>query len=59
MQGELEFEIEFARNGDSPHPDTYHLHARCFDAWQLERSSARLSQAISFPRRGSEHEDAS
>jgi len=47
---ELEFEIEFARNGDPPHWDSYHLHARCFEAWQLERNSASLSQAISSRR---------
>ena len=58
-QDELEFEIEFARNGDNPHLDTYHLHARCFDAWELERNSARLSHAISSRRRGSKREDAS
>jgi hypothetical protein len=58
-QDELEFEIEFARNGDGAHLDTYHLHVRCFDAWQLERNSAGLSQAISSRRRGSERKDAS
>jgi len=47
---QLEFEIEFARNGDTPHWDSYHLHARCFEAWQLERNSASLSQAISSRR---------
>lgn len=55
---ELEFEIEFARNGDNPHSDTYHLHARCFEAWQLERNSAGLSQAISSRRRGTSREEA-
>jgi hypothetical protein len=40
---ELEFEIEFVRSGDNRHSDTYHLHVRCFDAWQLERDRAGLS----------------
>jgi len=35
---ELEFEIEFARDGDSPGLDKFHLHVRCFAAWELERS---------------------
>ena len=34
---ELEFEIEFARQGDRPGLDTYHLHIRCFAAWEFER----------------------
>ena len=54
---ELEFEIEFARNGDTTHWDSYHLHARCFEAWQLERNSASLSQDISSRRQHSEPEE--
>ncbi|MGH9892039.1 MAG: hypothetical protein ACREA0_08675 [bacterium] len=34
---ELEFEIEFARNGDDPGLNTYHVHVRCFAAWEFER----------------------
>jgi hypothetical protein len=34
---ELEFEIEFARDGDDPAASTYHVHIRCFAAWQFER----------------------
>lgn len=34
---ELEFEIEFARDGDDPGLNTYHVHIRCFAAWQFER----------------------
>ena len=33
---ELEFEIEFARGGDDPGLNTYHVHLRCFAAWQFE-----------------------
>ena len=34
---ELEFEIEFTRDGDHPGLDTYHVHIRCFAAWEFER----------------------
>jgi hypothetical protein len=34
---ELEFEIEFARAGDDLAASTYHVHIRCFAAWQFER----------------------
>ena len=33
----LELEIEFIRGQDAPARDTYHVHIRCFAAWQLER----------------------
>ena len=34
---QLEFEIQFARDGDNPGLDKYHVHTRCFAAWELER----------------------
>lgn len=34
---QMEFEIQFARDGDSPGLDKYHIHIRCFAAWELER----------------------
>jgi hypothetical protein len=34
---ELEFEIEFAHDGDHPGLDKYHVHVRCFAAWEFER----------------------
>lgn len=34
---EIEFQIEFARRGGEPGLETFHLHARCFAAWELER----------------------
>jgi hypothetical protein len=34
---ELEFEIQFARDGDNPGLDKFHVHIRCFAAWELER----------------------
>jgi hypothetical protein len=34
-----EFEIQFARDGDNPGLDKYHVHIRCFAAWEFERNS--------------------
>lgn len=34
---ELEFEIQFARDGDNPGLDKFHVHVRCFAAWEFER----------------------
>jgi hypothetical protein len=35
-----EFEVQFARDGDNPGLDKYHVHARCFAAWEFERQKA-------------------
>jgi hypothetical protein len=37
---ELEFEIQFARDSDNPGLDKFHLHIRCFAAWEFERGTA-------------------
>src|SRR6266481_3910130 len=37
---ELEFEIQFSHNGDNPGLDKYHVHVRCFAAWEFERTKA-------------------
>ena len=37
-QDQLEFEIEFARDSDYPGVDEFHVHIRCFAAWQFERT---------------------
>ena len=37
---ELEFEIQFAHDGAAPGLDKFHLHIRCFAAWELERPHA-------------------
>jgi hypothetical protein len=34
---QLEFEIQFAHDGDNPGLDKYHVHVRCFAAWEFER----------------------
>jgi hypothetical protein len=36
---ELEVEIEFAHNGANPGLDKFHVHLRCFAAWEFERKS--------------------
>jgi hypothetical protein len=37
---ELEFEIEFVRDGASPGSDKFHVHVQCFAAWEFERKKA-------------------
>jgi hypothetical protein len=37
---QLEFEVEFAHDGQNPGLDKYHLHVKCFAAWEFERGSA-------------------
>jgi len=37
---ELEFEIEFAHDGDNPGLDKFHLHTQCFAVWEMERKTA-------------------
>ena len=39
-KSQVEFEIQFARDGASPDLDRYHFHIRCFAAWELERTKA-------------------
>jgi hypothetical protein len=39
-EDEKEFEIQFARNGANPGLDRFHVHIRCFAAWEFERRSA-------------------
>jgi hypothetical protein len=35
----MEFEIEFAHGeDDEPGLDKFHIHVRCFAAWELERT---------------------
>jgi hypothetical protein len=36
---QLEFEIQFARDGDNPGLDKYHVQVRCFAAWEFERNA--------------------
>jgi hypothetical protein len=34
---EKEFEIEFSHDGSNPGLDKFHVHIRCFAAWEFER----------------------
>ena len=49
-----EFEIQFARDGDNPGLDKFHVHIRCFAAWEFERRNAgeglRKSGSAQFQR---------
>ncbi len=36
-KNDMEFEIQFARDGDNPGLDKFHVHIRCFAAWEFER----------------------
>jgi len=40
---QLEVAIEFVRNGPVPGLDQYHLHLRCFAAWEFERGPRAAS----------------
>ena len=40
---QLEFEIQCARDGDNPGLDKFHVHVRCFAAWEFERNKPRSS----------------
>ena len=35
---QLEFEVQFAFDGSEPGLDKFHIHARCFAAWEFERT---------------------
>jgi hypothetical protein len=36
---QVAFALEFARDGDNPGLDKFHVHVRCFAAWEFERRS--------------------
>ncbi len=42
---EPELEIGFARNGKGSAVDSYHVHPRCFTAWELELRVHELAKA--------------
>jgi hypothetical protein len=35
---QLEFEIQFAHDGGNPGLDKFHIHVRCYAAWEFERT---------------------
>jgi hypothetical protein len=34
----MEYELQFAHDGAPPQLDRFHLHIRCFAAWEMERT---------------------
>ena len=36
-EDQMEFEVQFAHDGDNPGLDKFHVHVRCFAAWEFER----------------------
>jgi hypothetical protein len=40
-RAELEFEIQFEHDGGVPGLDKFHVHIRCFAAWEFERRTAQ------------------
>jgi hypothetical protein len=39
---QLEFEVEFAHDGGNPGLDKFHIHIRCFAAWEFERTNGSV-----------------
>ena len=40
---QMELELEFNRHGATPGIDHYHLHPRCYAAWETERVGSNTS----------------
>jgi len=40
-RSQMELEIEFNRHGTAPGLDRYHLHTKCFAAWEAECKTTR------------------
>ena len=38
---DTEYELEFFHDGAAPGLDRYHLHLRCFAAWEMERTKLK------------------
>ena len=49
---EVEFELEFARNGDDPGLDTFHVHVRCFTIWERDLDGSAGAAPDSMARDG-------
>ena len=37
---QMEYELQFAHDGGTPSLDRFHLHLRCFAAWEMERTKS-------------------
>ena len=35
---QLEYELQFSHDGANPGLDRFHMHIRCFSAWEMERT---------------------
>jgi hypothetical protein len=35
---QVEYELQFSHDGAAPRLDRFHLHLRCFAAWEMERT---------------------
>jgi hypothetical protein len=49
VRGQLEFEVEFARNGAGSGADRYHIHIACFQAWESELQACEPTGAAGTP----------
>jgi hypothetical protein len=45
-QDQLEYEFEFAGDGDNPKRDKVHFHLRCFAAWEFERTKGATGSSL-------------
>jgi len=46
---EMEFEIQFAHDGEDPGLDEYHVHVPCFAAWEFERNGGPTCDTCLMP----------
>ena len=44
QQDDVELELEFGRDDDDPSPARYHVHVRCFAAWEHERQNPEFTE---------------
>jgi hypothetical protein len=42
---QMEFEVQFARDRDNPGLDKFHVHLRCFAAWEFERRQGGIEHS--------------
>ncbi len=42
---QVEYEVQFAREGGNPWLDRFHFHLRCFAVWELERTKSNKDTA--------------
>ena len=37
-RSQMEYEVQFSHDGANPGLDRFHMHLRCFAAWEMERT---------------------